>query len=83
MGTEIPEWLKMYFDTQTLKQITWAKMYNTPEFRHGDVGHADKVIIATLVDLANYYRVQCHKLAHEQGLPSDYPATIASPKKEP
>lgn len=48
--TPVPDWMHL-FDERQRKQILWARAYDTDEFRHGDNGHNDKLIIAKMARL--------------------------------
>lgn len=43
----LPEWMNLFDDRQR-KQINWSIAYDQDEFRHGDNGHNDKLIIAKM-----------------------------------
>jgi hypothetical protein len=55
------------FDPRQQKQIKWAQAYDTDEFRHGDNGHNDKLIIAKMAAKLTHYE----GLLNDHGIPLD------------
>jgi len=60
------QWMSKFDDRQQ-KQIRFAQVYDTVDFRHGDNGHNDKLIIAKqAAELSRY-----EALLVEHGIPLD------------
>lgn len=66
MPEQADAWMQA-FDPRQQKQIKWAQSYDTDEYRHGDNGHNDKLIIAKMAEKLRHYEA----LLNDHAIPLD------------